>query len=204
MFGERLKQLRKEHHLTQKRLADILFIDQTSISYWENNKTKPDFQRQQMLADYFGISLDNLMGRDVSEDSNASSKYVKIPVLGNVQAGIPTEAIEDIIDYEEIPREMAMRGDYFGLKIRGESMSPRMLEDDVIIVRKQSDVDNGDIAVVLVNGDDATVKKIRKSAAGVELVPLNPAFNVMFYSNEEIETLPVVVIGKVVELRGKF
>ena len=132
------------------------------------------------------------------------SRSVLIPVLGDVQAGIPIEAIEDILDYEEITPEMAATGDHFGLRIRGQSMEPRFVEGDVIIVRKQPDVDTGDIAVVLVNGNSATVKKIKKSDAGITLIPLNPAFDPMFYSNQEIIELPVCIIGKIVELRGKY
>lgn len=203
-FPDRLKELRKKHRLTQKQLANILYIDQTAISYWENGKTKPDFENQQLLADYFGITIDDLLGRTNSDTKPHIKKGVKIPVLGRVQAGIPVDAIEEIIDYEEITEEMAAQGDYFGLVIRGQSMMPRMLEGDVIIVRKQSDVDSGDIAVVLVNGNDATVKKIRKTESGIELVPLNPSFDIIYYTNEEIENLPVNIIGKVVELRGKF
>ena len=129
---------------------------------------------------------------------------IRIPVLGRVQAGIPFEAVEEILDWEEISPEMAATGDYFALRIRGQSMEPRMCDGDVIIIRKQSDVDNGDIAVVLVNGFEATVKKIKKTESGVTLIPSNPAFDPIFYANDEIKELPVQVIGKVVELRAKY
>ena len=99
---------------------------------------------------------------------------------------------------------MATKGDYFGLVIRGDSMQPRMLDGDVIIIRQQEDVDNGDVAVVLVNGNDATVKKIKKTELGIQLIPYNPAFDIIFYTNDEIENLPVRIMGKVVELRGKL
>ena len=125
-------------------------------------------------------------------------------MLGNVQAGIPIEAIEDIIGYEEISNEMAQSGDYFALRIRGDSMEPRMHEGDVVIVRKQDDAETGDVCVVMVNGDDATVKRIKKSPEGLFLIANNPAFEPMFFSNREIDELPVQVIGKVVELRAKF
>jgi repressor LexA len=125
-------------------------------------------------------------------------------VLGEIAAGIPIEAVTDIIDYEEIPEAMARDGEYFALKIKGGSMEPRMLEGDVVIVRKQSMVDTGDIAVVLVNGDSATVKKVKIMPEGIMLIPLNPAYETMFYPKEDVERLPVQILGKVVELRGKF
>jgi repressor LexA len=131
-------------------------------------------------------------------------KGVWIPVLGNVAAGIPIEAVEDIIDYEEIDRTTAAGGDFFGLRLKGHSMEPRMREGDVVIVRKQSDADTGDVAVVMVNGQDATVKKIRKLADGICLLPLNPAFEPMYYTAAEMASLPVTILGKVVELRAKF
>lgn len=198
-----LKNLRTRKGVYQKDVAAFLDIDRTTYVKWENGNTEPNQDALIKLAEYFNVSVDYLLGNSPKETTE-KKKGIKIPVLGRVQAGIPVDAIEEIIDYEEITEEMAAQGDYFGLVIRGQSMMPRMLEGDVIIVRKQSDVDSGDIAVVLVNGNDATVKKIRKTESGIELVPLNPSFDIIYYTNEEIETLPVAIIGKVVELRGKF
>lgn len=127
-----------------------------------------------------------------------------IPVLGEVAAGIPIEAVQDIVDYEEIDQALATTGEFFGLRIKGSSMEPRMREGDVVIVRKQEDVDTGDTAVVLVNGNEATVKKIKKGEQGITLLPTNPAYDPMFFTSAEIESLPVVILGKVVELRAKF
>ena len=129
---------------------------------------------------------------------------MRIPVLGRVAAGIPIEAVEDILDYEEISADMASKGDYFALQIQGNSMEPRICQNDVVIVRCQPSVESGEIAVVLVNGENATCKKIIKQPNGISLVSLNPAYPPMFYTNEEITSLPVTILGKMVELRGKF
>ena len=129
---------------------------------------------------------------------------VRIPVYGSVAAGIPLEAIQDIEDYEEITEDMARSGKYAALKIKGNSMLPRFTPGDVVIVRLQDDVDNGDIAIVIVNGDEATCKKIKKTPEGVMLISTNPDYEPMFYSNQEIAELPVRIWGKVVELRAKF
>lgn len=198
---ERLKELRRGKGITQIQLAQLLNIRQSSISAWENGTANPDFENQRRLADLYGITIDELLGRvpDVER-----AKGVKIPVLGRVQAGIPIDAIEEILDYEEITDAMARQGEHFGLVVRGDSMFPKIVEDDVVIVRKQDDCDNGDIAVVLVNGNEATVKKIKKTPAGVTLIPLNPSYEMINYSIAEIESLPVRVVGKVVELRRKF
>lgn len=144
-----------------------------------------------------------LMGWD-SEDTPQKSAGVKVPVLGCVPAGIPLEAIECIIDYEEIPTEMAQTGEFFGLQIRGDSMSPRILDGDVVIVRRQQTIESGDIAIVMVNGDDATCKRVMHHENGLSLVSNNPAYPPRYFTAKEVERLPIQVIGKVVELRGKF
>ena len=127
-----------------------------------------------------------------------------IPVLGNVAAGVPIEAIVDIVDYEEIDTALAATGDFFGLRIKGSSMEPRMQEGDVVIVRKQEDAETGQIAVVTVNGDSATGKKIKKLPDGLQLIPTNPAHDPLYYTAAEVESLPVRIVGRVVELRMKF
>ena len=137
-------------------------------------------------------------------DAHAPEDAIRIPVLGYVAAGIPIDAIEDIVGWEDISRVRYGSGEYFGLQIQGHSMEPKISDGDVVIVRRQPDVDSGDIAVVLVNGDDATVKRVKKSPQGVTLIPSNPAYEPMFYSNDEIESLPVQILGRVVELRAKF
>ena len=132
------------------------------------------------------------------------NKGKKIPVLGSVPAGIPLEAVEDIIDWEEIPEDMARLGEYFALRIRGTSMEPRIREGDVVIVRQQERVENGEIAVVRINGNESTVKKFYDTGSGVMLVGLNPAFEPLTYTREQLKSTPVCVLGKVVELRAKF
>lgn len=129
---------------------------------------------------------------------------VRVPVYGRVAAGIPTEAITDITDYEEIDAAMAANGEYIALTIHGHSMEPRFTEGDVVIVRKQPDIEDGQIAVVMINGDDATIKRVRKTGDGIMLLPTNPAYEPIYYTKKQIRELPVKIIGKVVELRAKF
>ncbi len=182
-------------------LANHLNISRTTISMWESGNCQPDNDTLVKIAEYFDVSTDFLLGR-ITKSPN--KRGVRIPVLGYVRAGIPVEAITDILDYEEIPQEMAERGEYFALMIKGDSMAPTLIENDVIIVRKQPDVNNGEIAVVLVNGDDATVKKVHKQENGISLVPINPTYSPIFFTNEDVINKPVSVIGKMVELRRKF
>lgn len=201
MFNERLKTLRIQRKMTQSELAKKIYISQPAYSKYEVGTASPNPETLSKIADALDVSVDYLLG---SDSQPARPGYIRIPVLGRVAAGIPIDAIEEVIDWEDISAEAAGDGEYFGLQIKGHSMEPKISDGDVVIVRHQPDVDSGDIAVVLVNGDDATVKRIKKSPQGVTLIPSNPAYEPMYYSNEEIESLPVQILGRVVELRAKF
>lgn len=201
MFNERLKTLRIQRKMTQSELAKKIYISQPAYSKYEVGTASPNPETLSKIADALDVSVDYLLG---SDSQPARPGYIRVPVLGRVAAGIPIDAIEEIIDWEEISTAAAGDGEYFGLQIKGHSMEPKISDGDVVIVRRQPDVDSGDIAVVLVNGDDATVKRIKKSPQGVTLIPSNPAYEPMYYSNKEIESLPVQILGRVVELRAKF
>lgn len=198
----RIQSLRAEVEMKQSDLAQQLKVRPNTISNWENEKTEPDFSSLQRMSRIFGVSIDYILGN--SHIRNPESKSVRIPVLGDVAAGIPIEAITDIVDYEEIDAALAASGEFFGLRIKGASMEPRMREGDVVIVRKQDTAETGDTVVVLVNGDSATVKKIKYGPDGITLIPSNPTFDPLFYSAQEVENLPVRVLGRVVELRAKY
>ena len=197
----RLKELRKANRMTQSDVAKIVGIGQSGYSFWESGRSKIDDAGLRKLAALYNVSVDYLLGTD----NNQTKASIKIPVLGDVAVGIPIETVENIVDYEEIDAALASTGEFFGLRIKGDSMEPRIREGDVVIVRKQSDADTGDTAVILVNGDSATVKRIKKEPDGdLWLIPNNPAYDTRHYTPEEIQHLPVSIIGKVVELRGKF
>lgn len=194
-----LKSLRTERGWTQLEVSKKLGIDRTTYAKYESGASEPNLEMIRQLTELFDVPTDYLIGNRKAQNGAA-----RIPVLGDVAAGIPIEAVEDIVDWEEVDEKTASSGDLFGLRIKGASMEPRIREGDVVIVRKQSDAQTGDVAVVLVNGDSATVKKIKKDSNGIWLIPFNQAFDTQFYSNDEIMTKPVTIIGKVVELRGKF
>ena len=134
----------------------------------------------------------------------AGNTGVRIPVLGRVAAGIPIEAIEEVLDWEEIPNTMAQRGEFFGLRIKGDSMSPHIMNGDTVIVRQQSDAETDDIVIAIVNGNDGVCKKLKKTSSGVMLISLNPAYEPIVFTDGEVDEIPVRIIGKVVELRRKI
>lgn len=197
-----MRRYRKQCGYSQKDLASQLFVTQQAVGKWERGEATPNPETVLKIAKILGITTDQLLG-DTATPASTGGPWV--PVLGDVAAGIPIEAVENIVDYEEIDSSMASTGEFFGLRIKGSSMEPRIRDGDVVIVRRQEDAETSDTAVILVNGDSATVKRIKKEPDGsLWLLPNNPAYDPQHYSPAEIATLPVRIIGKVVELRGKF
>lgn len=196
----RIKSIRMELGIKQIDLAQRLNIRQNTLSNWETGKSEPDSAMLKKLAQELRTTVDYLVGGPPPERKPG----FRVPVLGDVAAGIPIEAVTDIVDYEEIDAALARTGEFFGLRIKGDSMEPRMMEGDVVIVRQQDTAETGDTVVVLVNGDSATVKKIKYGPDGITLLPTNPAHDPLFFSAAEVEQLPVRVIGRVVELRAKY
>ena len=199
IFVENLKKQMRLNNKSQADLSKDLNLPFTTISNWYRGIRYPRPDKMQLLADYFGIRMEELISNSINNSG------IKIPILGTVIAGIPVTAVEDIIGYEEISEKMARCGDYFALKIKGDSMEPKMSKGDIVIVKQQNTVENGQIAIVLVNGDEATVKKVRFRDNGIELIAFNSyVYEPHFYSAKEIDELPVKIIGRVVELRAKF
>ncbi len=200
MFANRLRQARLEKGYSQKALAEQLHISQQAYAKYETGTSSPNPEMLGQIAALLSVSTDALLG--IAQRTQTKRT---VPVLGTIPAGVPVEAIEDILDYEDLsPEEANDSHEYFGLRIRGRSMMPEYLDGDTIIVRRQDAAETGDDAVVMVNGDDATFKRIQRSLGGVTLVPLNAAeFTPAFYTNAEIESLPVRILGVCVELRRK-
>ena len=208
---ERFNERRIARHLTPDYIEAQLGLPE---DYWEDVRDgyrNTDDQTVNRLAVLLETTYDYLMG--LTDDPRIPSDDrtgVKIGVFGEVAAGIPIKQIdnfdpEDPESWEEIDRWTAKSGLYFALKIKGDSMSPRIREGDVVIVRKQPIVESNQLAVVAINGDTATCKKvIWDENGGMFLMSLNPAYPPKYFSADEVRTKPVTVLGKVVELRGKF
>jgi len=209
----RIKMRREELDMSQDELAaKVGYKSRSTIAKIESGINDIPQSKLKIFAQALETNVSYLMGWDenysfTSEYCNSKKtvKATSIPVLGKVAAGIPIEAIENIEDYEEISESMASNGEYFALKVQGTSMEPKFSEGDIIIARKQDDIESGEIGVVMVNGSTATVKKIIKQEKGILLVATNQAvFPPKFYDNQDIENFPVKILGKVVELRAKF
>lgn len=200
IFSKNLRKYMSLNNKTQVDLINDLGFNKSAVSTWCNGTRLPRMDKVDALTKYFGIRRSDL----IEDKSESKVKPATIPVLGSVPAGIPIEAIQDIIDYEEIDAATAAKGEYFALQVKGSSMEPRIREGDIVIVRKQDDVESGEIAIVMVNGDNATIKRLLKYEDGIRLMPTNPAYEPLYFTNDEILEKPVKVIGKVIENRQKY
>ena len=202
-FGEKIKKLRIEKGWTQLYVSEKMNISIPALSRYESGTYEP--KSLAIISDFaklYDVTADYLLGLDLDYRENNTSSIVQI--YGTIPAGVPMECIEDIIDTEEISEDMLKGGkQYFGLKVKGDSMFPEYLNGDTLIIEKVDDCENGDDCIVMVNGNDGTFKRVFKNENGIILQPLNPAYAPLVYTNEQITSLPVKVIGTVVEIRRK-
>ena len=221
---ERLDLLLKEKRMSRRKLERDAGLGVGTIAKWKT--INPTNQNLQKIAKVLNVSVAYLTGESDfrSEQDALIAKWneqqsagladevrrieagIRIPVLGSVPCGIPTEAIEylDAEDWEEISEVLSRQGTFFGLKVKGNSMNPRIQEGDILIVKVQSDAESGDIVIAKINGEDACCKRLIKHQDGIVLQSFNPCYAPMYFSREEIQTKPVQIIGKVVENRQKF
>lgn len=207
--SEKLKELRLKKNITQEELAEELNMTQQQIARYENGQRHFKQDLLFKLANYFNVSIndffppttfDNGITVDITDN-------IRIPVFGIIKAGIPIESQSDIIDYIEIPKTWLNGGkQFYGLKISGDSMSPKYQEDDIVIFEKNDDKElyNGKDVAVMINGSESTFKKIIVNDQGIILQPYNTTYNIMVYNKEQIEKLPIRVVGIAREKRTKI
>lgn len=195
----RLKILRKEFNYTQKDMGKLLDITPSAYGFYEQGRNTPTIDILEKMANLFSVSIDYLMGNDDIRLKNEVKidNVVKLPVLGSVRAGVGGLAVEEVIGYEyafNIPTDAS---DYFYLKVKGDSMEPKISEGDLALVKKQCDVESGELAIVLINGDEGVIKKIVKTENHtVELHSFNPYYPVRTFSGAALQDL--TIIGKVI------
>ena len=200
-----IKRIRELKGISQDELARAVgFKSRSSINKIEQGVNDITQSKLVAIANALSVSPGELLGKEAEE----SRDYIKrIPVLGAVRAGIPIDAIEEVEDWEEIDtRQPQFRsGTFFALRVTGDSMEPTIHDGDIVIVRQQPRVENGEIGIVTLNGETATVKEVKESSKGITLIGHNAAvYTPHFYDREEVEALPLRIIGKAVELRRKL
>lgn len=199
-IGKNLKRIAYMRDKTQADISRDLGINKATVSSWMNGTRMPRMSKIDLLCEYFHVTREEIMEEYVGETKAYDA--VKVPILGKVAAGQPIEMIEDVVG--DVTIEQHKGSQFFALEIKGDSMSPRIQNGDVVIVRKQPTVESGEIAIVAINGDEATCKKIRYMHDGMEIIPLNPSYEAQFYPYDQVQSLPITIIGKVVEMRAKF
>lgn len=214
-FSSNLKFLRENKGISKNKLGELVGVNQTTIGRWETEEIKPSIDNVEEVARALNVDLPDLLIRDLTFDNaqtiDINPNVVKIPVLGVIKAGTPIEAQENIIDYIEIPLNWtAGNKKYYGLKIDGDSMYPKYQKNDVVIFEQIDDYSkaNKKDCAVMVNGFDATFKNVTISEDGITLVPLNlnnsENYQPTFYNKNQIESLPVKIIGIAREKRTKI
>lgn len=205
IFSENLNSYIAKSEKTQLEIAKSIGVSPQTFNTWCKGIAIPRMGKVQALADYFNINKSDLIeDKKLNIDTVPIESGYTIPVLGRVAAGYGKEAVEEVIGQIEISPALAAKGDYFGLLIKGDSMIPTLYDGDTVIVQRVDDAESGDLVIALVNGHDATCKRLQKYADGIALIPQNPVYEPMRFTESEIDTTPVKILGKVIEMRRKF
>ena len=213
-FNLRLKELRTKRGISQQKLADKVAMSKSSINMYERGEREPGLETLEAFADYFNVDLDYLIGKsDIPNKavykneklpSNVTPidnmKFVKIPVIGRVAAGIQCFADMDIVDYDFLPADSIADGEkYVFLRVVGDSMYPDIKEGDSVLVRCQSSIDSGSIAVVNIDNEDGVVKKVVYDSDWVELRSINPMYPPRRFEGADVQRVRVFgLVRKVV------
>lgn len=200
--GKVIKELRLRNDMTQEELAKYLGTTKQTIYKYENNiVTNIPSDNIMKLAKLFNVSPLVIMGID-EKQSNWSFVHYRLPVLTTVAAGKPIFAEEDIIEWIDYDKDP---GDHIrACRIDGTSMIPRIQDGDIVIFDRDLGWEDGDVVIATVNGDHATCKRIKRYADGIALISDNTAIAPMYFSKSEAESLPVRVVGRVIEVRGRL
>lgn len=214
IFAKNLNYYMNINKKTRNDVCRDLDIPYSTFTDWCNANIYPRIDKIEMLANYFDIKKSDLVEDKNKLDNQlknigaiyvSNTNLVKIPILGKVKAGYNYMAQENWIGYVDIEKDIIKDGcEYFALKVIGNSMSPVLIEDDIVIIKKQNDFENGDIVVAIINGDEATIKKGKKSDSSILLQPLNPSYEPLIFTYDEMKTIPVEIIGIVKQLKREF
>lgn len=228
LLGDIIKQYREEHQMSLQDFANLIGTSRSYIHMLEKNVNpstnkpiNPSIETLKLLANAMNMDLDFLLKQLDSEqqiylnEEEYKKQFEKtdilgnpvapVPLLGSVKAGYNYLAQENWIGTVDVETSLVGDGkDYFALKVKGDSMAPVFIEGDIVIIKKQNDCENNEFAVVIINGDEGTLKKIKKTDNGIILQPLNPAYGPVMYTKEEMETIPIIIVGVVKQLKREF
>lgn len=200
IFAKNLNYYLTINKKTRAEACKDLEIPYSTFTDWCNANIYPRIDKIELLANYFDIKKSDLVENKEKTDK-LGNPVVEIPILGTVKAGYDYLAQENWIGTIDIDKKLADSGDFFALKVKGDSMAPIFIEGDTVILKKQNNCENNQVAVVIINGDEGTLKKVKKTDDGIILQAYNPIYSPVFYTNKEIKEMPVVIAGVFQELR---
>lgn len=205
-FAERFSELVKNSSIEVSKLAEMLGIKSKSTIYrYMNAEMAPKLTTVKYASEIFNVNPLWLMGYDVdkyvTKKDILGNPVVPIPLVGTVKAGYDYLAQENWEGTIDLDKKVADTGEFFALKIKGDSMIPAFFEGDIVIIRKQNYCENNQFAVVIINGEEGTLKKVKKTDEGIILQPINPAYGPVMYTNKEIKETPIIIAGVFQELR---
>lgn len=212
-FSNRLQKAMQIRNIKASELSEKANIPKSAISQYLSGLYEAKQKSIFKLANVLDVSEGWLMGYDVPMERNLDTykidklgnSVIPIPILGTVKAGYNYLAQENWIGTIDVETSLVGNGqDYFALKVHGNSMSPILIEDDIVIIKKQNDFDNGDIVVAIINGNEATIKKGKKNDNSILLQPLNTDYEPLIFTKDEIKSIPIEIIGIVKQLKREF
>lgn len=196
IFVERLRQAMFLTGMRQKDICERTGFSDSQMSNWHKGRYRPNAEAMAKIAKALDVTVDYLLGKEEIPDARLTKpKNKQVPVLGRVAAGVPIIAQEDVIG------TVITDKDCFALRVKGDSMSPRIMDGDIVLVHQQTTAEDGDIVIALIDGE-ATCKVFKKMHNTITLVPFNPAFAPLIYSGEDAENLKI--LGRVVESRHEW
>ena len=194
VFTERMARAMFLKGIRQAELVDKTGIDKGSMSSYVNGRYMPNAENMAKIARALGVSTEYLLGKEEIPVAKMTIPQMhEVNVIGKVAAGVPISAQEDIIG------SIVTDKNVFALRVKGDSMSPRIMDGDIVLVRHQDYADDGDVVIALI-GDEATCKVLKKNRGTVTLVPFNAAFTPLVCSKDD----DLKILGKVVESRHEW
>ena len=198
IFAKNLKYYMNINHKDRNDVCRDLDIPYTTFAEWYNGNIYPRIDKIQILANYFDIQKSDLVENREKLRSNEKRLF---PILGKVKAGYNYLASENMIGTITIDEPLSDPENYYALKVVGDSMQPILFQDDIVIVHQQNDVENGQIAIILIDDEEATIKKVIKTETGIRLEAFNPYYPPREFTYEDIKKIPIKIIGKVTNAR---
>lgn len=194
IFIRNLERYMSQFDELKKDVAKVCDVSSAAVTKWFNGTNMPTLDKLKVLAEHYGIQVSDLIAEN----------KILVPVYGEVKAGYNAYSNEDIIGWEEITPDISSKGEIFGLRVKGDSMSPTINEDDTVLILHQNTADSGNIVIACISHTTTTIKELQRSPQGVMLIPHNRTYSPVFFSNQEIENGEIIIMGVVVESRRRF